>query len=173
MIVLVLAATRAGVTLPDTLPGAERTLVLSGVGVRTATVFHVKVYVAGLYLPAKTSSAAEILSSDQPKRLEMVFVRDVSRGDVVEAFDHGFERNAENLGALRGRIGLMESWMRDVKRGERMSFRYLPGRGLEVAVAGAVRGIVPGADFGRAFFAIFVGAHPADEGLKKGLLGEG
>jgi hypothetical protein len=172
MIALVLAATRAGVTLPDTMPTADRTLVLNGVGIRTATVFHVKVYVAGLYLPSKTQSPTEIISAEEPKRLDMVFVRDVSRSDVVEAFDKGFARSAENAPALRGRIAMMESWLGDVKRGDRLSFRYLPGRGLEVAVRGATRGIVPGNDFSRAFFAIFVGPRPADEDLKKGLLGQ-
>jgi hypothetical protein len=172
LLAVLFAATRAGVTLPDTIPGAERTLVLNGTGLRTATIFHVKVYVAGLYLPSRTSSPSEIIEAQVPKRLDLVFVRDVGRGDIVQAFDEGFAKTGRVTAAMHGRIQLLEQWVPAMKRGERLSFRYQPGRGLEVVAPGGPRGIVPGDDFSRAFFAIFVGPHPPNEELKQGLLGQ-
>lgn len=50
------AASVAGVTLPDTATVGSTRLVLNGLGLRTK--FVLKVYVAGLYLPQKSSDAA-------------------------------------------------------------------------------------------------------------------
>ena len=52
------AAECIGVSLPDRMQAPDRQpLVLNGMGVRKATLFKVKVYVAGLYLPESSSDA--------------------------------------------------------------------------------------------------------------------
>jgi hypothetical protein len=47
----------AGVALPDSITVESKTLVLNGMGIRKATIFRAKAYVAGLYLENKSRSA--------------------------------------------------------------------------------------------------------------------
>jgi chalcone isomerase-like protein len=162
----------AGVTLPDQIQIDARTLVLNGMGLREATFLKVDVYVAGLYLEAKSSDAGAILRSDQAKRLVMKFVRAVGRKDIVKAWDEGFKESAgASLPALKDRVATFDSYMSDMANGAVMSFTYLPGSGVKVEVQGVVKGIIAGADFSEALFGIWLGPHPPNPGLKDGLLG--
>jgi hypothetical protein len=167
-----LAAQRAGVTLPDTAEVAGKTLQLNGLGVREATMFNVKVYVAGLYVAEKSSDPDKLLGSDQPWRLVMKFTRDVEREKMTEAFDEGFEKNGVSS-ALKPRLAKLKGMMTDVKEGQTIVLTYEPGKGLSVSEGGAPKGTIEGADFARAVLQIWLGPNPPNEGLKTGLLGKG
>jgi hypothetical protein len=167
-----LAGELAGVTLPDEVTVSGRTLRLNGMGLREATVLRVDVYVAGLYLETPSSSAAEILDSEAPRRLVMEFVRAVRRKDLVKGFTEGFEKNAgRDREALLERLGRLNAWMPDVGEGDTLTFTYTSGEGLLVVVKDEAKGIIPGADFARAFLSIWLGPSPPNPGLKEGLLG--
>lgn len=165
------AASKAGVTMPDQATVAGKTLVLNGLGLREATVFNVKVYVAALYLEAKTSDPQAILSEKAAKRLVLHFVRDVDAGDMVDAFHEGFEKNGAGK-ALDQRIAKLVGWMVDLKVGDELSMTYVPESGVEIAVNGKAKGTIAGADFQKPLFAIWVGPQPPNAGLKTGLLGK-
>ena len=97
-----------GVSLPDRMQAPDRQpLVLNGMGVRKATLFKVKVYVAGLYLPESSSDAQAIIDQDRARHLTLHFVRDVDAGDIREAWQEGFAANAgdrlDELGPLAER----------------------------------------------------------------------
>jgi len=166
------AGEKEGVRLPDTVTVGDKTLVLNGMGVREATVFNVNVYVAGLYLEAKSQNAEEIAAADKPRRLDLVFVRDVDRGDIVDAWAEGFKKNGADVAKLKDRIDKIYSWMSDVKKKDVLSFTYVPEKGLTAVVKGQEKGTIPGADFAKAFFSIWLGPEPPNKGLKKGLLGK-
>jgi hypothetical protein len=55
--------------------------------------------------------------------------------------------------------------------GHRIGFTYLPGQGVQVRAGGTIKGTIPGDDFARALFEIWLGAHPPNAGLKAGMLG--
>ena len=61
----VLAGTLAGIIFPDSLDIGGQTLVLNGMALRKKVIF--KVYVAGLYLPAKEKNSETILAADQTR----------------------------------------------------------------------------------------------------------
>src|SRR5262245_6798797 len=84
----------AGVKLPEQVTVGGRTLRLNGMGLREATILKVRVYVAGLYLVARSTDASQIIASEEPKRLVLDFVRDVGRGSLVEAWNEGFAKSA-------------------------------------------------------------------------------
>jgi len=63
--------------------------------------------------------------------------------------------------------------METLVKGDEMTFTSRPGQGLEVHVKGALKGVIEGDDFSRAFWAIFVGDNPPTASLKSGLLGNG
>jgi hypothetical protein len=87
------AATVAGATLPDTYPLPGETLVLNGIGVRTLTIFSVRAYVAGLYLPRRSQDPRAILASPEPKVLLMQFLHSASKAQVERQYREGETRN--------------------------------------------------------------------------------
>jgi len=166
------AAEKEGVRVPDTVMLGDKTLVLNGLGLREATVFDVDVYVAALYLEHRSSDPAQIVASDEAKRLDLVFVRNVDRGDIVDAWKDGFKNNGADMQKLKDRIGRLNAWMTDVKKKDVLTFLYEPGKGLTVVVKGQVKGTIEGVDFQQSFFSIWLGPKPPNKGLKKGLLGK-
>jgi hypothetical protein len=82
------------VTLPDTLKVGEKTLKLNGLGLRKKAVF--KIYVGGLYLESPSKDAGAILAADQAKAIRMHFLRDLTKAQLVEAFQEGFEANVKD-----------------------------------------------------------------------------
>lgn len=176
LVVLVLAATPApaaelaGVSMAEEVEVDDRTLVLNGMGLRER--FFVDVYVAGLYLPSPESSGEAVLADDAPRRLEMAFVRDVTRQQICDAWTGSLEANRPDAPAeLEASFETLCSWMEDVSDGDRMVFTYVPGEGTTIEVTGEGKGTVAGKEFADALFASFVGEHPATGKLKRGLLG--
>ncbi len=169
------AKSREGVTLADAVDVAGKHLVLNGLGVREATVLHVKVYVAGLYLEERSGDAGAILASDQVKQLVMTFKREVEKDDLVEAYDEGFEKVLGEVGAkaMGPRIAQLDAALRDVKEGQKIVISYVPGTGTTVEVAGKASAPIAGADFAKALFGIYIGKEPPNQSLKDGLLGKG
>jgi len=166
------AAEKAGVRMADSLAVHGQTLQLNGLGVREATIFNIDVYVAGLYLPQRTSNVEAILRADQPKVLHLVFVHDVDRKKIAEAWSEGFEKNAgARLSGLRDRVEQLTGAMVDLKPGSSLTFGYAPDQGVEVAVNGLTKVVIKGSDFAEVLFAIWLGPNPPNRGLKTGLLG--
>jgi hypothetical protein len=166
------AGEKGGVKMPDQLPVAGKTVLLNGMGIREATMFNVDVYVAGLYLEKKTPNADEIISSEQVKVLHLIFVRDVDRGDITEAWSTQFKKNGADMAKLKPQIDQLNGWMADMKDGDAMTFTYVPQKGVNVVVKRAQKGVIAGSDFGHAFFGIWFGKSPPNKGLKSGLLGK-
>jgi long-chain acyl-CoA synthetase len=161
------------VDMPDSVSVGGETLTLNGLGVRKATIFSVKVYVAGLYLAAKSGDGGAIVSGDQPRHLVLRFVRDVDVGDIREAWQEGFEKNAAaKLADLQARIDAMKALMSDFKEGDSLTFSYRPAAGTAILVNGDGKGTIEGSDFASALIAIWL-ADPPNQSLKDGLLGGG
>jgi hypothetical protein len=162
-----------GVDFPERTDAAGTALTLNGLGLRTATILHVSVYVGALYLPQPTHDPAAILDARTPSELILQFVRNVGADDIRESWDKGFAHYpAAARTALADRIARLQDWTEDIKSGERMSFVRLPGRGIQMSVKGALKGTLEGDDFARAFLGIWLGDNPPNPQLKRGLLGE-
>lgn len=167
------AATVRGVVFPDVAAIGGRECRLNGVGVRTKIV--VRVYLGALYLATPTGDAATAIAADEPKRIVMHFVHSKVGADAIRtAWRDGFNANAAaTLPQLTERLERFSSWFdADLLKGEQIVLTYLPGQGTEVAVQGKARGVIEGADFMRALWSVWLGEKPADNGLKKGMLGK-
>lgn len=161
-----------GVGFPDQVKVAGTALALNGLGVRKATIFKVKVYVAALYLAVKSTDPTAILALPGPAQLDLSFVRDVGAGDITDAWTDGFANAANGqLAALADRIATLNGWMEGIKAGEALRFTLIPGSGTRVSVRGTEKGLIKGDDFARALLAIWLGADPPNADLKAGLLG--
>lgn len=167
----VVAATLAGVTMPDSLSVADRTLVLNGMGIRSK--WFVKVYVAGLYVEKKSANAEEIIQSDSTKRIQLQFVRGVSKDQISEAFDESLKANAPGkAAALKTEIGQFLGAMEPLKSGEQFAVTYVPGTGTTITVRGKDKATIPGAEFGQLVFSMWLGPKPPSADLKNGMLGK-
>jgi hypothetical protein len=160
-----------GVSMPDQVTVDGTKLVLNGMGLREATVFNVNVYVAGLYLLKRSSDGEKIAAAEEPKQMRIQFVRNVSKSDMAEAIQQGFVRaTGDGYGKLKARVERLMAALPEFKNGDRFTITYRPGAGVELKSSSAST-TIEGADFAQGLFLIWLGKHPPNAGLKKGLLG--
>ena len=164
-----LARELEGATLADTVTAGEKTLKLNGLGLRKKAMF--KIYVGGLYLEAPSKDAGAILAPDQAKAIRLYFLRDLKKGQLVEAFQEGFDANAKDKAAQKVAFDKMLALVPDVKEGSTLTFTYLPGKGTTLQVADKELGSFEGKGFADAVFSIWLGPKPPSEDLRKGMLG--
>ncbi len=163
------AGTFAGVTLPDTVPVGGQNLVLNGMGLREK--YFLDVYVGGLYLPSKSKDSAAIIALEAPKRVTMHFIyEEVPKDKITETLYEGVAKYPQYSG-LKGSMDTFAGWMEDLKAGDEMVYEYVPGQGTSVIIKGKKKGTIPGSDFMKLVFSIYLGPNPANAALKTGMLG--
>lgn len=172
---LVQAAEVGGISIDDKVQpgGGGATLVLNGAGVREK--FFMDIYVGALYLPAKSASAAEILTGPGPKRVAMHFLyKEVDKEKLIDGWNEGFENNQStaDLDKFSERLNAFNALFQTVHAGDVIVLDYIPGTGTSVAINGVKKGTIPGEDFNRALLSVWLGDKPADDGLKGAMLGE-
>jgi hypothetical protein len=165
---------KAGIHLDEEITTENgEVLQLNGVGLREK--FWVDIYVGSLYLADKNSNVAEILSTSSAYRLQMDFVyKEVAKQKLLKAWRDGFEKNQdkETMAQLKSRAEQFYSYFgENAVRGDRYILDYIPGTGTKITKNNKLQGVIPGADFKNALLEIWLGNFPADDGLKKGLLG--
>ncbi|CAJ0722481.1 Chalcone-flavanone isomerase [Ralstonia pickettii] len=164
-----------GVPFDDAARVAGRELLLNGTGLRS--VFVIKGYVAGLYLPERAKNAAVVLGMKGPKRLQIHPLRNVGADTFIHALNDGIHRNQTEIQMqkLADRLTQLEDAMRQIgstKRGDTINFDYAPDAGTTISINGVARTkAIPGEDFYQAVLSIFIGNSPVDRELKNGLLG--
>jgi len=165
----------AGVSFEPTATVSGQSLVLNGAGVRQKFFFDV--YAAGLYLGAPAKNAAQALSADTPKRIDLTMLRDVSAKKFVASLNEGLKANQDvaSLATLQDRIDRFTTTLLglgEAKKGQRFQMDYAPGSGTQLRVDGQrVGNPIEGADFYNALLSIWIGEHPAQTDLKSALLG--
>ena len=171
------AAEIDGVTVPEHIHiGADsHKLTLNGAGVRMRLVF--KVYVAALYLPAKMNNGEEILRSDQPRRLMLYILRDLTSEQLTTSMSEALHETltpAERLplDSRMQQFNAIFASLRDVKRGMQIAIDYVPKSGTTLLINGHEKGRIPGADFSQALLRVWIGAYPKDPELRMALLGK-
>ncbi|HEX6101118.1 MAG TPA: chalcone isomerase family protein [Thermoanaerobaculia bacterium] len=166
------AANVAGVTLEDKVTVNNQTLVLNGGALRKK--FVVKVYVGGLYLPAKQTNAATAIATDSPRRMVMHFLYNVSKAQMTEAWVEGLEDNTPNASPeVKTAFKTLESWMEDVPKGNRIVLTYVPGIGTTVEVNGKNKGTLGGKAVSDAILNTWIGPKPGPGAdFKKAVLGQ-
>jgi hypothetical protein len=166
---------REGVKFEPTAQVGGAALQLNGAGVRTRAIF--KVYVAGLYVPAKSTSPATLLAQKGPRRLALTMLRNVDADSFAGPLNDGLRNNhtEAQVAAFKPQIEAMNAALKaieEAKKGDAVNFEYLPDSGTRITVNGQQKGPnIPGEDFFAAMLRIWLGEKPADADLKKGLLG--
>jgi hypothetical protein len=134
--------------------------------------FTVPVVTVDLYIEEGHSSQ-DVLGNIL-KRLEVNYHVNIAKKELDHATVKGIRKNVtpDEFKALKLKIDQVNSYYRSVHPGDQIAITYIPGLGSRVQINGEVKGVVPGEDFGKAFFAIWVGEHPVDKKAKRQLLGK-
>lgn len=162
-----------GVVLPANYKVQEHNLVLNGAGVRDR--LWIDLYAAGLYLSEKNSNAETILNADKPKSLRLHIVSKlISSSKMVDAVTEGFENSTNgNTAPIQREIDMILGFFKeDIEKNDVFDLVYVPGKGVVAYKNGQEKGVVPGKDFKKALFGIWLSNRPADDGLKNDLLGK-
>ena len=167
------AATRDGVTLPDTYPVDGRSLTLNGLGLRKKTIFGIRIYVAGLYLQQKSHDAQQILKLPGPKVLMLQFLHSGTKSQVEEQYREGEANNCGDGSCAASDQPDFERLVAAapaVEVGDRSIFVFNDSR---VRVYANNRLLVDfvNADLAYRLLAGFIGNHPPSQALRNGLLG--
>jgi len=167
-----LAASVAGISVPDTATVAGQKLVLNGAGLRKKAIF--KVYVGALYLPSKTTSDQAALGQTGAAKVTLKMMRDVDGEKLRDAWSEGFANNnsAADMAKIKDRILRFNNLFSDVVEGNLIEVDFAPGVGTTVTIAGKAKGTVEGDDFAKATQRIWLGPKPPSDDLKNGMLGK-
>ena len=161
----------AGVTFPPELKTKTGSLYFNGCGLREK--YTLDLYVAGLYLNKPTMDAKKVINTDAAQAIKIVIVSSkVTRDKFNESVKEGFA-NAAPYSATPAQIQSFKSFFAaPFKVNDEINMIYKPGKGTLVTINGQFKGIIKGLPFKKALFAIWLGNKPAQNKLKKGMMGQ-
>jgi hypothetical protein len=145
---------------------------LNGTGTRV--VFFMKVYEGSLYLETKSSDADQLINSNSPMALRIDVTSEMVTADAMKkALSEGLEKSTNNkTGPILNEIEqLSSSFNSAVTSGDFYEFIYIPEIGTHVLKNDELVELIPGFDFKKAFFGIFLSNNPIQKNLKKAMLG--
>lgn len=158
-------------------PGVAIPLSLNGAAIRTKLFF--KVYVAALYVSEKSNNADVLLANTAGKRMMMhMLYSEVEKEKMVKAWQEGFEKNlnASEYAAIKPRLERFNNMFSTLRKNDVALIDFVPGVGTRVTLRGEgghdeEKGVIEGGDFYRALLSVWIGAAPATDDMKAGLLG--
>ena len=136
--------------------------------------FFMKVYEGSLYLESSSSNAEEILSSDAPMSIRIDVLSSLVTPEAMKtALNEGLEKSTgKNTTPIKKEIDqLNATFNSDVGSGDFYEFIYLPDSGVHVLKNSNYIDTIPGIDFKKAFFGIYLSNNPIQKSLKKAMLG--
>ncbi|CCU72005.1 chalcone isomerase family protein [Thalassolituus oleivorans] len=167
-----------GINIENELPLLETPLVLKGAGVRTKFFYHL--YVCALYLPEDTAADEDLdilvyLSADKPLAMRIYIISDMITADrFADAAHEGFVQATHgNTAPIQNEIETMVGAFRTtLQNHDVFDLVYDPERGVVIYRNSEEQAVVPGAEFKKAMFAIWLGDDPVQSKLKRDMLGD-
>ena len=163
----------SGVKVKSSLVVEGNDLTLNGAGLREK--MWIDLYVGALYLPKKSTNAAEIMSSNDAQAIQLTIVSGMITSEkMISAVNEGFENATGGKTApLKAKIDKFKSFFKEeIKKGDEFIIANVPSQGVVVFKNGVKKGSIDGADFKKALFGIWLSNKPADKDLKSGMLGK-
>ena len=164
-----------GVNIPDKISLDTTSLFLNGTGVRNK--FHLKVYVAALYLPSKSNNPEEIMNKNEPQAIVLHITSILmTSGNMSKYISEGFYRSTGGkVAPIQKQIDLALSIFNaePVSKFDKFELFYLPEEnGVKAYKNGKFLSFIPGGlEFKKAMLGIWLSNDPVDEDLKIGILG--
>ncbi|CAN5444187.1 chalcone isomerase family protein [soil metagenome] len=160
----------AGVTVPNTFKAGNTNLILNGAGLREK--YWIDLYVGALYLQNKATNGPEIAAADKHMAVKLHIVSSkINRDNMVEAINEGFTKStAGNTAPIKTKIDQLLAAFTSIKVGDIFDLVYEPGVGITMYKNGVTATTIPGLDFKKALFGIWLGTQAVDDNLKQGML---
>ena len=169
-----LCAVPAQAALPKSLDFDGNTLMLNGKGMRKVAMLSM--YEGGLYLTANSSDGNAIAAADQPMSIRLDIVSGMITSEKMEsALNEGLENSTGgNIAPIQAHVdAFMAVFQEKIEKGDVFDIAYLPGKGMDIYKNGTFKATIDGGmEFKKAIFGIWLGDKPADNNLKKGMLGQ-
>ena len=161
-----------GVYFNDEYTAGSRKLNLRGFAILNYMLV-IKAYAGALYMESGVPASSVL--GEIPRILELFYFHNISADDFRKSTIEMIMRNTTDaeFGIISERLSRFNSFYRDVKPGDRYRAEYIPGRGTTLYLNGRSLGTVPGNDFSKAFFSIWIGRDPIDKNFRDKLLGRG
>ncbi len=165
-----------GVIVPRTIDFQNNTLELNGFGTRSKLWFDV--YVQALYLTKLSQDPKQILESDTEMAVRIQIISSlVTSKKLSKAFNKGLIKSVgeENIVKIQPQVDLLNKFIsrEDTKNGDSFNLIYNPSdKSIWVYKNDHLEGKVPGIEFKKAFFGIWLSDDPVDKDLKNDLLGK-
>jgi len=153
----------------------ETILYLNGVGFLRK--YYMDIYANTLYLKKPSQDWQAIIDADEPMAMRLHILYnwvplDELREGLRDGFRYATGRDPEKLKPIQERAEKFLSWFdRPPRKYDPATFLYIPGEGVHVSLNNTYKGVIPGLDFKKALFGIWLCAKPANRPLKAGLLG--
>lgn len=134
--------------------------------------FFFPIYSIALYAPESVSTTEGILA-DIPKMLVIRYHHRFNRDQIIRGGNEMMKKNPEvNFGSISSAVAQMDRlYMEAVHEEDEYEVSYVPGQGTSLYFNGELRGTVPGAEFAKAYFGIWLSRTPIDEEMRDALLG--
>lgn len=160
----------AGVPLDQAVTVHGQPLKLNGYGIRKK--FFIKVYIGSLYAQKRLTTAAEALKDSGDKLIRMNFLHSkVEKEKIIEAFNEGFANNSPDLIGSPDVKKLVSLFTADFIKGDVVDLTLSGDGSVSASHNGKPLGTIVSSKLAKAVLAIYLGDKPADDALKKGMLG--
>lgn len=146
-------------------------LTFNGAGVRQKYGFNL--YVGALYLPNQSMDAKKVIETDEIQVINIKIISSkVTREKFNESVTEGFSRSSYGKATEENKKNFKSFFSDDIKIKDDILLIYRPGKGVSVMINGKYKGVTGNIDFKKALWSIWLGTNPADEKLKKKMLGK-
>ncbi len=167
---LVFATEFEGVKIPPTTICEGKEIPLSGYGIRTYSIFKIKVFVLAVYAPKAIRKDKGMDLEQRPVCFELTYLRDVDEEDVNKAWEFQFKDSSQhNYPALKEDVMNLTKYFGEIK-GERKESFSLSSDSTKVYEDGSLKGEIKGKDFQKSFLSIWFGKNPPTKQLQKQIL---
>jgi outer membrane protein OmpA-like peptidoglycan-associated protein len=173
MVSVSMAREYSGVEMPEILRTGDQILVLNGMGERS--VFMQQVYVVGLYLTGAEQDWQAVLDADEPMAIKLHVTNAffASSERVMDALYKGFRNNMPkgDLSPIEDKVEQFNSFFSgEINKHDVFDIKYVPGEGVTVLKNDERQGTVPGADFKKNVFGVWIGETPVQKDMKTAML---
>lgn len=149
----------------------ETPVIINGAGVRTKYLMNM--YVGALYLKKKSKEASAIINADEEMGIHIRLVSSmVTRERFKESVTEGFKNASSGKATADEQKKFMSYLSEEFKDQDKIYLDYVPKVGTKIYKNGELKGTIPGLEFKKALFAIWLGSKPAQESLKNDMLGK-
>jgi hypothetical protein len=165
------AADVAGVKLAETIESGGQQLQLNGYGIRKKLFF--KIYVGSLYTAQPASSSDQVINGAGGKLIRMNFLYSkVEKEKIIDGFAEGIKKNSPELVKDPAVISFLGWFDADFIEGDQVDLAISADGTVSANHNNRSLGTLKSPALARGVLLIYLGNHPADSDMKKGMLGK-